>query len=87
MAARPTAKLWALRGDLEYQENAYAAADSAFAAAVALDPDFGRGHLMRGYCAYELDRPADARLHLQRAEQFSDQASAARSLLRRLDAP
>ena len=85
LTARPTPKLWALKGDLEYRAGDYDAADAAYAAALALDDAFGRGHLMRGYCAYERDRRAEARAHLERAAEFPDQAWSARSLLARLD--
>lgn len=87
LAARPTTGLWALKGDLEYTAEDYGAALDAFGQATALDPEFGRGYLMQGYCALELDREAEARRHLARAISFPDQAAAARALVRRLDVP
>lgn len=86
LAARPTRSLWALKGDLEYTAEDYAAALEAFGRATALDDDFGRGHLMMGYCAVELEQDAAARRYLARAATFPDQATAARGLVDRLDA-
>ena len=50
----------------------------------ALDPDFGRGWLMMGYCAVELGREDEARRHLERAAEFPEQATSARNLLSRV---
>ena len=77
--------LWSLLGDLEYQAGNYDAALTAFGRGCDLDPTDGRGWLLMGYCAVELDDAAAARDHLQRATGFADQADAARRLLQRLD--
>jgi len=84
LAARPTTRLWALQGDLEYTAEDYITALTAFGHAVELDPDFGRGYLMMGYCALELGQEDEARRHLLRAAEFPEQASAARAMARRL---
>lgn len=84
LAAEPTARLWSLLGDLEFMQGEHEAALAAFGRACALDPDFGRGWLMMGYCALELDRPQDARGHLARAAGFPDQAAGAEAMLRRI---
>jgi Flp pilus assembly protein TadD len=62
----------------------YEAALTAFGRATDLDPDFGRGWLMMGYCATELGRRDEARRHLEKAAEFPNQASGARSLLGRV---
>jgi tetratricopeptide (TPR) repeat protein len=85
LGEKETRRLWALLGDLEYLDEDYAAALEAFTRAGNIDPAFGRGWLMMGYCAIELGNDAAAREHLTRATDFSDQAAAARSLLERLD--
>ncbi|MGD9546607.1 MAG: tetratricopeptide repeat protein [Candidatus Krumholzibacteriia bacterium] len=85
MAGRPTASGWALLGDVDLMDGDFAAASEHFGKAVALDPEFGRGHLMLGYCSLELDRPAEARRHLERALAFPEQATSARDLLRRVE--
>ena len=76
--------LWSLLGDLEYMDDDFEAALTAFDRATDLDPEFGRGWLMMGYCAIELGRPDEARRHLEKADEFPDQASGARSLLGRV---
>jgi Tfp pilus assembly protein PilF len=86
LAAVPTTKLWALKGDLEYSVADYAASLVAFEASVKSDQDFGRGHLMMGYCALELGDEKAAREYLIRAAAFSDQSKSANSLLAQLDA-
>jgi len=86
LAARPTRSLWALKGDLEDTAEDCAAALEAFRQGTILDPEFGRGYLMMGYCAVELGQDAAARRHLARAATFPDQATAARGLVDRLDA-
>jgi len=80
LAARPTAALWALQGDLEYGAENYTVSLAAFTHSTELNPNFGRGYLMMGYCAWELGRQAAARRHLDRAADFPAQAAAARSL-------
>lgn len=87
LSRRPDAALQALLGDLEYAAGNYEPARAAYLAACALDPDFGRGWLMAGWCAWELGRPAVARADLLRAAEFPAQAAAARSLLERTGGP
>lgn len=81
LARRPTKRLWTLLADLEYQAENYAAALEAYTNAVELAPDFGRGWLMRGYCAKELGRQDEAREALERAAEFPEQAAGAAMLL------
>lgn len=84
LAEGPSRRLYALLGDLEYTQKNLAAALAAFAAATDLDPDYGRGWLMQGYCALELDRKQEARSCLERASAFPEQARSARVLLDRI---
>jgi len=80
LAAHPTTVLWALQGDVEYIARDFTAALSAFSNSTELDPEFGRGYLMMGYCALELGETEAARRHLSRAAEFPDQAAAARGV-------
>jgi tetratricopeptide (TPR) repeat protein len=84
LSQKETAGLWSLLGDLEYLDEDFEAALAAFGRACDLDPEFGRGWLMMGYCAIELGRPDEARPHLEKATEFPGQASGARSLLGRV---
>lgn len=81
LGAKPTPKLWALLGDLEYTVEDYAAALAAFRSATDLDAEFGRGYLMMGYCALALGQDEVARGNLTQATKFADQAATARGLL------
>ena len=81
LSEQATAGLWSLLGDLEYMEEDFEAALTAFGRSCELDPDFGRGWLMMGYCAIELGRETEACRHLERAAEYPGQAANARSLL------
>ncbi|MEN8005850.1 MAG: tetratricopeptide repeat protein [Candidatus Krumholzibacteriota bacterium] len=81
---KETVELWSLLGDLEYMDEDFEAALKAFGRACALDQDFGRGWLMMGYCAIELDRPGEARRHLNKAAAYPGTEAGARSLLDRV---
>ena len=84
LAAGPTVKLLALLGDLNYSEEKFADAREAFAQCVTMDPEYGRGWLMSGYCSLELGENRKARHSLERAKVFSGQGKAATELLRRI---
>jgi Flp pilus assembly protein TadD len=84
LGRKETVRLWSLLGDLEYLDEDYEAALTAFDRSCELDPEFGRGWLMMGYCALELERETEARRHLEKAAEFPGQASGARSLLSRI---
>jgi tetratricopeptide (TPR) repeat protein len=84
LGEQETVGLWSLLGDLEYLDEDFEAALTAFGRSCELDPDFGRGWLMMGYCAIELGREADARRHLEKAAEYPGQAASARSLLGRV---
>jgi len=84
LVTQPTRALWSLRGDLEYMAEDYAAALAAFRSGTELDPEFGRGHLMMGYCALELGEEDQARGFLQRAAAFPNQKATAEVLLLKL---
>jgi tetratricopeptide (TPR) repeat protein len=84
VAAAPTVRLLALLGDLEYSEENYTTAREVFDRCVAMDPEYGRGWLMSGYCSVELGDNAKARSHLLKAAEFPKQAKAARELLERI---
>lgn len=81
LGQKETLGLLSLLGDLEYMDEDFAAALTAFGRATDLDPEFGRGWLMMGYCAVELGRRDEARRYLEKAAEFPDQSSGARSLL------
>jgi len=84
LGEKETVGLWSLLGDLEYLDDDFDAALTAFGQACRLDPEFGRGWLMMGYCALELGREGEARGHLDKAATFPGQATSARSLLGRI---
>ena len=81
---KETVGLWSLLGDLEYMDEDFEAALKAFNRACDLDQDFGRGWLMMGYCAIELDRQGEARRYLNKAAGYPGQEASARSLLGRV---
>ncbi len=81
LSEKETVGLWSLLGDLEYLDEDFEAALTAFGHVCELDPDFGRGWLMMGYCAIELGREADARRYLGKAAEYPGQATTARNLL------
>ncbi len=74
-------RLWILLADLEYQEENWEAALAAYDKATTIDPAWGRGWLLAGFCARESGHAEEAREYLLRAATFPRQASAARSLL------
>jgi len=84
ISAGPSVKLLALLGDLNYSERKFQAARDVFGRCVALDPEYGRGWLMSGYCSLELGEKGPARTSLERAKAFPDQGKVARELLKRL---
>jgi tetratricopeptide (TPR) repeat protein len=81
LAQAESRRLWSLLGDLNYMTEDYAGALEAFGRGCELDPNFGRGWLMMGYCARELDRSDEARTYLERAAEFPEQAAGAAVLL------
>ena len=84
ISEKETVGLWSLLGDLEYLDQDFEAALKAFGRACDLDQDFGRGWLMMGYCAIELDRQGEARRHLNKAATYPGTEASARSLLGRV---
>ncbi len=84
LTEKETVGLWSLLGDLEYLDGDFEAALTAFGSACDLDPDFGRGWLMMGYCAIELGRETEARRHLNKAAEYPGTEANARSLLGRI---
>ena len=84
LSEQETVGLWSLLGDLEYLDKDFEAALTAFGRSCEVDPDFGRGWLMMGYCAIELGRQDEARRHLEKAAEYPGQAAGARSLLGRI---
>lgn len=88
LAHNPTARFWALLGDLELAQEEHAAALAAFEKSLELDPQQGRLRLMAGFCALETGALEAARSHLEKAAEFPDQsASAAQLLLRAAPTP
>jgi len=84
LAVGETLQLWSLLGDLDYLDKDYAAALVDFQKCHTISDDFGRGWLMMGYCALEMEKKAEACQYLEKAQAFPDQASSAGTLLRRL---
>ena len=84
LGEQETVGLWSLLGDLEYLDEDFEAALTAFGHSCEVDPDFGRGWLMMGYCAIELGRQDEARRHLEKAAEYPGQAAGARRLLGRI---
>ncbi len=84
VAAGPTVGLLALLGDLHYAQDDFGPAREAFSRCVNLDPDYGRGWLMSGYCCLELGDNSQAQVCLQKASKFSGQERVARELLKRI---
>jgi tetratricopeptide (TPR) repeat protein len=80
----PTVRLWSLLGDLHYMQKDYAGAYKAFEKCAELDPDYGRAHLMMGYCAIEMGNVGGAVPHLQVAVNYPQQEGTARALLKRV---
>ncbi len=84
IVAKPSAKLLALLGDWNYAEKNYADARAAFEKCLAMNPEYGRGWLMCGYCSLELGDNEKARASLYQARKFSAQEKVAGELLQRL---
>jgi tetratricopeptide (TPR) repeat protein len=78
---QPTPRLWSLLGDLHFMRRDYDRSLGAYARCVEADSTFARAHLMMGYCAIQLDRPADAIDPLERAAAFPEQSDKAGRLL------
>ncbi len=93
VAERDTSSVRLWREDQERLASTWLAAhrpDAARAvlqAAVEADPDFGRGYLLLGYSALQLDRPDQARKDLLKARSFAGQAEEASRLLQFLEGP
>ncbi|MBK6901072.1 MAG: tetratricopeptide repeat protein [bacterium] len=83
LAHNPTARFWALLGDLELAQEEHAAALAAFEKSLELDPQQGRLRLMAGFCALETGAVEAARSHLEKAAEFPDQSASAAQLLLR----
>ncbi len=81
LAKTETRRLWSILGDLEHLAQDYSGALEAYGSACRLDPKFGRGWLMMGYCCQELGLPDEARGHLKKAAEFPQQAASANILL------
>lgn len=81
LTVRDDAGLWSLLGDLEYMEQDYTGARTAFAHSCSLDPQNGRGWLMQGFCAIEQGDKAAAGVFLRRAAEFPEQAETASRLM------
>jgi len=84
IAAGATVKLLALLGDLNYSEKKYTDARAVFGQCTALDPSYGRGWLMSGYCSLELDEKDKARASFKQALKFPAQKNMAEDLLKRV---
>jgi len=69
---------------LNYTEKNYTDARLAFSRCVEMDPEYGRGWLMSGYCCLELEENQKARTCLQQACDFPTQRTIAEELLRRI---
>lgn len=84
LTRNPTARFWALLGDLELAQEEHAAALAAFEKSLELDPQQGRLQLMAGFCALETGATDAARSHLEKAAAFPDQSASAAQLLLRV---
>jgi tetratricopeptide (TPR) repeat protein len=82
---QPTPRLWSLYGDLNFMEEKYAEAYTAYERSLELDPEEGRSHIMMAYCAMELGDKNEAKTHLQLASEFPDQAEKATEILNKID--
>ncbi len=80
----PTPRLWSLLGDLHYAREEYAASRRAFERLLETGTQTGRAHLMLGYCAIELGRPAEALDHLRAASRDPEYEGRARRLIDQL---
>ncbi|HVO76397.1 MAG TPA: tetratricopeptide repeat protein [Candidatus Bathyarchaeia archaeon] len=78
-----TYRLWSLLGDIHFIEMNYLRSFEDYYECAKLDSTQGRPHLMMGYSALQLDRPAVAIPHLERAVEFPDQKKIAEQLLKR----
>jgi predicted Zn-dependent protease len=78
-----TYRLWSLLGDIHFIEMNYLRSFEDYFECAKLDSTQGRPHLMMGYSALQLERPAVAIPHLERAVEFPDQRKIAEQLLKR----
>jgi tetratricopeptide (TPR) repeat protein len=81
LALEPTPHLWSLLGDLHFMRRDYQSSFAAYRSCVEADSTLARAHLMMGYCAIQLDRPAEAIAPLERAAAFPELGDKAGRLL------
>lgn len=86
ISRHPDAGLWFLKGQILYDQNHYAKAGDAFAAAEDLTaaPN-GKALMMMAYCSINLEKYDQARTILKRACSYPRTGSKARKLLKQLD--
>ncbi len=85
LASAPDAETWRLKGEIHYEQAAFAAALAAFDQAAALAPDDRGLDLLRGYCALELEHLVEARRHFEAAAADPRHGPRAQEVLRHLE--
>ena len=79
---KPTSDLWFKMGQMLYQKYNFDKACNAFNQSVRLNTENGRGYLMIGYCALQMDKKEIARTAFKKAARFPKQKKMAKKLLK-----
>ena len=82
---KPSFEMWAMMGDLYYQQEDFEKAYHAYSQSVRLNPKNGRALLMMGYCALHMHRNDAARRAFVKAAQFSENQKKVRQVLEEIE--
>lgn len=82
LGKKETARLWQIMGRAYFELGQFKNAYDAFTHSARLDPEDGRPHIMRGYCALRLHNKGMAQTALEKARQFKSSRAQAEQLLK-----
>lgn len=82
---KPSFEMWAMMGDLYYQQEDFEKAYHAYSQSVRLNPKNGRALLMMGYCALHMHRNDAARRAFVKAAHFAEHRKKVRQVLEEIE--